>query len=257
MSHAGNVSPEKPEVSRDVSVRKSSKKRRKSLSPSRRQSISWEYSTDIRQEYASILEQNENNQELSVMVSNENMENSMLFNYIAKMDPCTLVQGSQSPLKKSDQHQDLVEAEDIKQLQRDLISTNQLCQRLVTSQENQEPLLYLNVPTLTQVFGNSLPTVVRCRLDDMIPPVRIAIDYSLQGDMSAVDLAIFTSHASKLPDGSNCVSKYLNKPQSVVIVAKDSEGRRIPQYEHSFVYVAFYSEVGCSLELTLRGTSKQ
>lgn len=80
---------------------------------------------------------------------------------------------------------------------------------------------------MIQVFGNSLPTVVRCRLEDMIPPIRIAIDYSLEGDMSGIDLAIFYSFTNKQPNRMNSTQKFMSKPKTIAIAAKDQHGRRL------------------------------
>ena len=107
-------------------------------------------------------------QELSVSVSNENLENSVLYDYIQKMDPCKLM--SQHGAGGHHVHEHLHSHEkkaseggmDMKQLQRDLISTNQMCKRLVTTYENREAELRLNQPTMCQVFANSLPTIVKC-----------------------------------------------------------------------------------------------
>ena len=100
---------------------------------------------------------------------------------------------------------------------------------------------------MTQVFGNSLPTVIRCRLQDIVPPLKLQIDYSLEPDMASFDLAIFYSFTTKQPDGSNCVQKYMNKPKTIVVPSRDENGRVLKSYEHQMVYIAFVSEVGCSL----------
>ena len=88
-----------------------------------------------------------------------------------------------------------------------------MCQRLITTYENQEPELNLSEPKMTQVYGNSLPTVVKFRLNDILPPIRLNINYSLVEEFDKVDLSIFYSFTTKEPSGLNCVQSYMNKPR--------------------------------------------
>lgn len=132
-----------------------------------------------------------------------------------------------------------------------------MCQRLITTYENQEPELNLNEPKMTQVYGNSLPTVVKCRLNDLLPPLRLSINYSLVENFDKVDLSIFYSFSTKEPSSINCVQSFVSKPKQIVIHAKDMEGNKLKKFEQEMVFISFSSEVGCTLELTVRGISIQ
>ena len=45
----------------------------------------------------------------------------------------------------------------------------------------------------------------------------------------------------------------MNKPKQIVIYAKDMDGNKVKKYETEMVYIAFQSEVGCTLEFTMKG----
>lgn len=60
----------------------------------------------------------------------------------------------------------------------------------MTSYENQEPQLTDTDPLLIQVYSTGIPTLVKCKLQNYIPPLKVQIDYSLVEDITTVDLLI-------------------------------------------------------------------
>lgn len=132
----------------------------------------------------------------------------------------------------------------------DLITMDRLCRRLVSSQENQEPILEPNLPQRIQIFGNCLPTVVRCKTDKVQPPIKVKIEYSMQDDLHQVDLLICYSFSHKNPSFDNCDKKFENKPHYLVVYSKDQQGKKLGTFIDQYLYISFQSEIGCSLELT-------
>lgn len=125
---------EKFSKTRSTGHQATSRMKAMSRSPRAKHSADKEHLADIVVEHEQVLKKIESDQQLSLRVSHENLENSVLFDYIAKMDPCRLVPGQSAHIHDLlHKGGDKVEEADLKQLQRDLISTNQMCQRLVTT----------------------------------------------------------------------------------------------------------------------------
>ena len=144
---------------------------------------------------------------------------------------------------------------EIKKLQRELISTNQMCQRLISSFDNQETELQVRQPLLSQVYSNELPTIVKCKLDNLKAPIKIQIDYSLVEDFSLLDLSIYYSFQTKQPNSLNCHNKFIDKPTYFLIHSTDLNGKKLKSFEQEFVYISFQSQIGCTLEITLKAVT--
>ena len=80
--------------------------------------------------------------------------------------------------------------------------------------------------------------------------MKLKIDYSLQGDMGQVDLAIMYSTTHKSPNSSNCEKRYTTKPRVIVVHPKDEDGKKAQKVLEESLYFSFNSDVGCSLEVT-------
>mmetsp|Transcript_36886 Transcript_36886/g.56461 ORF Transcript_36886/g.56461 Transcript_36886/m.56461 type:complete len:189 (+) Transcript_36886:1118-1684(+) len=143
---------------------------------------------------------------------------------------------------------------DTKMLQKDLLAMNQICSKLITSQDDQEPLLSSMIPQRLQVLNSSVPTIVRCKIGGALCPVKVRLDYSLSEDITKTDLAIFYSFSNKNPSSDNCEKKMTNKPKSFLLQARDpTTNKKLPEFsslDYGFVYISFESEIGCALEVT-------
>ena len=80
--------------------------------------------------------------------------------------------------------------------------------------------------------------------------MKLKIDYSLQGDIGQVDLAITYSTKNKNPNSSNCDKRYTSKPRTIVVYPKDEDGKKAQRFTQDSLYFSFNSDVGCSLEVT-------
>ena len=86
---------------------------------------------------------------------------------------------------------------------------NQICKKLVTTQDNLEPLLERGKPTKVQII-NGVPSVFRCDLKNALPPIKIKIG---QKDEQVSDFLCCYSFVNKNPELKNCEKKYLNQPK--------------------------------------------
>jgi len=111
------------------------------------------------------------------------------------------------------------------------------------------PNLKAGEPILLQALSGSLETVVRCKVGGFQSPMKLHINYKAQ-NMQATDLLIFWSHTNTNPDESNHIKKLYSKPHTIVICAKDAEGRKVSKFKDQYVYISFISERGCQLEIT-------
>ena len=111
------------------------------------------------------------------------------------------------------------------------------------------PNLKAGEPILLQALSGSLETVVRCKVGGFQSPMKLHINYKAQ-NMQATDLLIFWSYTNTNPNDSSREKKINSKPTTIVIRAKDPDGRKITKFKDQYLYVSFISERGCQLEVT-------
>ena len=191
---------------------------------------------------------------MSRLVTKENEEKQKLFNLLQKMESEGIVSGLSPKTKNKilNGSEDLDEI-DTKKLQKQLLTMNQICQKLVTSQDNQAPWLQPGVPLKISVLSginHPIPTIFRCKIGGAVGPVKLKIDYSLQVDIGQVDLAIMYSTKNKNPTSSNCDKRYISKPKVIVLYPKDDDGKKVQKFTEDSLYFSFNSDAGCSLEVT-------
>jgi hypothetical protein len=115
--------------------------------------------------------------------------------------------------------------------------------------------------TSVSVLGQSIPNVVRCKLDKLyISPLKLKVDYTFNDNLESVDLLVCYSLTSKLPTPDNCDRKLTNKPRVINIFAQDAHGKRMKnfvQVNSQWVYITFLSETGCTIDLTFLPEKQQ
>ena len=111
-----------------------------------------------------------------------------------------------------------------KKLQMELVHMNQLCSKLVSSQEAQEPILTSEMSKNVEIIGEQ--NIFRCKVWNCASPVCIKIDYSRNLDPTNLDLTIFSSIHNKRPDFKDHQRKFLNRPKQLVIHAKGRDGQK-------------------------------
>lgn len=163
---------------------------------------------------------------LSNLVISENKQLNNMFDRI-------ILQGSKS-IKD-----DLLSSHECKKLEQEMLTINQIAKNLVTSQDNQAPVINLGdivkfqvIPHLTQTF--------RCNVKGMGTPIKLKIEYFGE---KAMDLDIFYSFNSSQPNRDNCEKLITSKPRFVYI----TNGQKM--FNEQFAYLCFSSIKGCMLEI--------
>lgn len=86
----------------------------------------------------------------------------------------------------------------IKSLERNLISTDQICQRLVVPFNERCPKLKQDETCYVSVIANQ-PSLLKVPLDGLTSPLKLKVDYSLNQDLENINMTIFTSLTEQVP----------------------------------------------------------